>query len=361
MSPTGGAEARANPLQTMFERLMTTPGATQRRKHRAPTKKAKKVEKPQVVRADRPLAARLAEPEAARVELPPTTRPEEPQAVRAEVPKSTPAVKPKVARIEEPQKAPVEETQLAPSAATPIPRPRPDRVALAVDIDARVPLPRANPRPPATENSRRRAPETVASIARHPTAAESTVTPGMVGVGCEIPLAEVGVDAKPVAPFYKGACGISRPVSVSSFDEGKIKLTAKATVTCELAETIAKWLRDTVQPAATSSLGGSLTKLRVVGSYECRSRDHVAGARISEHAFGNAIDLAGFEVNGRWIEVGGSHPEAEQAFLDAIRRDACGPFKTVLGPGSDGYHADHFHLDSAKRRAAGPSRGLFCK
>jgi hypothetical protein len=64
----------------------------------------------------------------------------------------------------------------------------------------------------------------------------------------------------------------------------------------------------------------------------------------------------------RWIEVGDAGSTADdEAFLSAVRKSACGPFTTVLGPGSDGYHSGHLHLDLAKRLTSGPSRGLFCE
>lgn len=46
----------------------------------------------------------------------------------------------------------------------------------------------------------------------------------------------------------------------------------------------------------------------------------------------------------------GQEDRDHQAFLDAVRSAACGPFKTVLGPGTDADHATHFHFDMAARR-----------
>jgi len=42
---------------------------------------------------------------------------------------------------------------------------------------------------------------------------------------------------------------------------------------------------------------------------------------------------------------------SERTFLRGVRQAACGPFKTVLGPGADEFHTDHFHLDMARRRS----------
>lgn len=71
--------------------------------------------------------------------------------------------------------------------------------------------------------------------------------------------------------------------------------------------------------------GGRVTRLQVAASYACRTRDYVVGAKLSEHAFGNAIDISAFMVQGRWIEVGGAHDSPQQTFLDDIRAKACGP------------------------------------
>jgi hypothetical protein len=117
-----------------------------------------------------------------------------------------------------------------------------------------------------------------------------------------------------------------------------------------------------VQPEAREIFGGKVTGLRIAASYTCRSRNGVAGAKLSEHGKGNAIDLAAFNISGHgWVTVAGSHYGAEARFLREVRAAACNPFTTVLGPGSDSYHSDHFHLDLAKRRTAGPSKGLYCK
>jgi hypothetical protein len=151
------------------------------------------------------------------------------------------------------------------------------------------------------------------------------------------------------------------PASVTSFEKGIVKLPVKALISCQMALTTARWLHDTVQPAALTELNGPVNGLRIAASYDCRTRDRIEGEKLSEHAFGNALDLSAFRVNGRWIEVGGEHDVRAAAFLARIRSEACGPFKTVLGPGSDGYHADHLHLDMATRRTAGPSKGLYCK
>jgi hypothetical protein len=212
-------------------------------------------------------------------------------------------------------------------------------------FDALVPTPRERPDPP----------KKVAAfppLIKPPPAAMST---------CGAGLTMVGVTAEAMTPVADGGgCGIAAPVAVTSLEDGDVELTETAVIECRLAERLAGWLADDVQPAATAYLGGRVTGLRIAASYDCRNRNNLAATKLSEHAKGNAIDISAFRVNGEWIEVGRAS-SAGQRFLSTIRQAACGPFTTVLGPGSDSYHSDHFHLDQAKRRTAGPSKGLYCR
>ena len=145
--------------------------------------------------------------------------------------------------------------------------------------------------------------------------------------------------------------------------DGKIRIDGNATVDCAVAKTLARFVSDTVEPQAEEILKGSVTALSVLDAYTCRNRDGLASAKLSEHARGNAIDIGGFQINGkRWITIGdSSNGVPENTFIVAVRQKACGPFTTVLGPGADTYHAAHFHLDLIQRRTAGPSHGLYCR
>jgi hypothetical protein len=176
---------------------------------------------------------------------------------------------------------------------------------------------------------------------------------------CGRTLAALGIDAVPLAPIHDGACGVAAPAAIASLDGGAVTLTEKAIVNCAVAGALAAWMNDDVAPAAKKILGSEVTSLRISASYDCRSRNHVAGAQLSEHAFGNALDISGFMVAGLgWVEVGHTKSPAEADFMDAVRKDACGPFTTVLGPGQP-YHDEHLHLDLAKRGKNGQS--LYCK
>jgi hypothetical protein len=176
---------------------------------------------------------------------------------------------------------------------------------------------------------------------------------------CAIALAAFGLKATAAPGLGEGECRVAAPVTITNV--GEIALSPKALVDCATAATVAVWLRDTVAPKAEAIVGAKLTAIRVLDTYNCRTANNVKGANLSEHARGRAIDIGAFKVGDRWITVGGKDlAEADQKFLDAIRTSACGPFTTVLGPGSDAAHHDHFHLDLASRQTAGPSRGLYC-
>ncbi len=150
-------------------------------------------------------------------------------------------------------------------------------------------------------------------------------------------------------------CTLPYPIVVSSLGGG-IEVSPNAEMNCAMAEAAARFMQDVVSPAAKAELGTTLKGISQASSYVCRPRHGTR--KLSEHAFGNALDLAAFEMADKSsVEVEMTPPtDKEKRFLDAIRKAACGPFKTVLGPGSDADHALHFHLDLEPRR-----RGTFCQ
>jgi hypothetical protein len=158
-----------------------------------------------------------------------------------------------------------------------------------------------------------------------------------------------------------GACGITYPFKVSAFAEGTVGLTNRVTLGCPIIPQIDGWIRDTVQPAAELYFGTAVTDIRA-GTYSCRGRNNQPGAKISEHAFGNAIDIMSFKfADGREMSVerGWKGQPDEQDFLREVFVGACRHFTTVLAPGSDVYHYNHLHLDLARHDARGQRR--ICK
>lgn len=148
-----------------------------------------------------------------------------------------------------------------------------------------------------------------------------------------------------------GTCGMQQPLKVSAFSNGGIGLTSAATLSCPVVATTDKWLAEVVQPAAMNVLGAQVIELRA-GSYSCRAMNNgTATTRTSEHAFGNAVDVFSFRLNdNRVITVkdGWRGSPEEQNFLREVFVGACEHFSTVLGPGADPLHYDHFHIDLAR-------------
>ncbi len=146
-----------------------------------------------------------------------------------------------------------------------------------------------------------------------------------------------------------GSCGIDDAVRVTSV--AGVALSPKATMDCRTASALKTWVERGAIPVVGSE-GGGLSSLRVVSHYACRGRNNQAGARLSEHAFGRAIDIAGIRLrDGTEMTVlTGWNSADDGAQLRQMWRAACGPFKTVLGPEANRFHLDHFHFDTARNR-----------
>jgi hypothetical protein len=131
-------------------------------------------------------------------------------------------------------------------------------------------------------------------------------------------------------------------------DRTRVPLNPPATLRCEMAEALARWVRDEV-PVSLAKLGGALRSIENYNSYECRGRNRIFGAKTSEHGRGNAIDLRGLRLSdGRYVQF--TDRALSRDFRETVRGSACGRFTTVLGPGSDGHHEQHIHLDLTERR-----------
>lgn len=149
-----------------------------------------------------------------------------------------------------------------------------------------------------------------------------------------------------------GVCGMSKPFKVAALSHGFVTVEPQATLACPLIANLEGWFTETVQPAAAAWFGEPVIEVRQLSAYACRSMNGQPGASISEHAFGNALDIAIFKLeSGREVTVKegwGGRPE-EKGFLRQVHAAACERFSTVLGPGADAFHYDHFHLDLARR------------
>jgi hypothetical protein len=122
-------------------------------------------------------------------------------------------------------------------------------------------------------------------------------------------------------------------------------------MTCPLAANFAAWARYAVRPAAKQYLGSDVVRIETFGSYSCRNVGGGRSGKLSQHAFGNAVDVSAFVLqDGRRVSVlgGWRGPKSEQEFLRRLHQSACKRFGTVLGPDYNGAHANHFHFDMAQ-------------
>ncbi|MBR0697170.1 extensin family protein [Bradyrhizobium lablabi] len=141
---------------------------------------------------------------------------------------------------------------------------------------------------------------------------------------------------------------------------GPVAVKPTATLACPIVSALERWLADSVQPAAQRWFGARVVEIRQISAYSCRGMNGNPHAHISEHAFGNALDIAAFTLaDGRRITVkqGWRGMPEEQGFLRDIQGAACQQFNTVLAPGSNVYHYDHIHVDLMRRA----SRRVICQ
>lgn len=133
-----------------------------------------------------------------------------------------------------------------------------------------------------------------------------------------------------------------------------VEVKPAATLACPIVSALDRWFATAVQPAAHKWFGQPVAEIRQISAYSCRGMNGQPGARISEHAFGNALDIAAFVLaDGRRITVkdGWRGAPEEQGFLRDVQAAACDQFTTVLAPGSNAFHYDHIHVDLMRRES----------
>jgi hypothetical protein len=148
-----------------------------------------------------------------------------------------------------------------------------------------------------------------------------------------------------------GGCGGEDLVRLEAIvlpDKRKVSVKPAAVLRCTMASAIADWVRSDIVPLA-ASLGSTISDLDNFDSFECRGRNRVIGATLSEHGKANALDVRAIKLaNGQ--SIGLTDRTISRDVRERVLHSVCSRFSTVLGPGSDGYHEDHIHLDLAQRR-----------
>lgn len=207
-------------------------------------------------------------------------------------------------------------------------------IALALLVSACIPRGDGGERPVRPE----------APAAQTPRAEQATLQ-------CQIDLARDGVQfrALPDRTFENGCSAIG---SVQLTNVG-VPTTNLGAMTCPVARQYGRWLREVVRPAAREHLGSDLSRIETFGTYACRTVNSRPGARISEHGYANAVDIAAFVLaSGRRVTVEqgwNGEDERVRRFLRQVHRGGCDRFAVGLGPDSDRAHYNHLHFDMGPR------------
>lgn len=226
------------------------------------------------------------------------------------------------------------------SARIPLPKPRPEKAPKASDQAPDTPAPAADDKPsPSKPSPDKSSPEPA------PTA-EKQVS------ACRLALTDEIAVAPSIPDIHgPGACGGEDLVRLEAIvlpDKHKVTVQPAAVLRCTMASAIADWVRTDMEPLA-ASLGSTISALDNFDSFECRGRNRVSGATLSEHGKANALDVRAIKLaNGQ--SIGLTDRAVARDLRERVLHSVCSRFSTVLGPGSDGYHEDHIHLDLAQRR-----------
>ena len=222
----------------------------------------------------------------------------------------------------------------------------------AADLPDDPPIPQPAPRDAVETSEEKPAPEKAEEVEPDP----PPPAPDEAALAaCEAQLETLGTVFERQDPVDgPGICGLPASYAVDEIVRG-ISIAPTTQMRCRTVLATARWIDEVVIPAA-KVLGDDvrLTGIRQASTYVCRTRNSQPGAKISEHARGNAVDIRQFEFEGHDplpIQPQQRKGSPEEAFQKAVRAGACLHFTTVLGPGSDAFHDDHLHMDLARRRS----------
>lgn len=213
-------------------------------------------------------------------------------------------------------------------------------------------IPVPPPRPPDLADPRP-APAAPAKPARASSEKPSVDEPSSTGNSCHAELHRLGLvfDRAAPPPAANVGCGIEDPIRLRSLTQAAradavITFPDQPVVACRFAQVFASWIRDLVVPVVAGHLATEVKTVRTGPGFACRNQNRSPSGKLSAHATGIAIDIADLELaSGEAMTIRRTENKRHGAVLAAIRTAACGWFTTILGPGSDAYHADHIHLD----------------
>ena len=217
------------------------------------------------------------------------------------------------------------------SAAVPLPRSRPAEA------------PAAEPSQPAAE-AQQATPQTGKPV--------EPAAPAPQPSACRLALTDAIAIAPSIPDIHgAGGCGGEDLVRLEAIvlpDKRQVSVKPAAILRCTMASALADWIRTDIAPLA-ASLGSTISDLDNFDSFDCRGRNRIVGAKLSEHGRANALDVRALKLaSGRSISL--TDRTVPRELRETVLHSVCARFSTVLGPGSDWYHEDHIHLDLMERR-----------
>jgi hypothetical protein len=181
---------------------------------------------------------------------------------------------------------------------------------------------------------------------------EEKPTPGENMALCRDELSQLGTRFTiPEMSAADGKCKVPNPVQISRMatPAGDVRFPDGPILNCVFAKRFTQWVSDIAAPVVKEHTGEALVAIKTGPGYECRGRNGDSSAKISEHAFGNAIDITSFQLADKVslpVANVAKTTNVESKWLTALRLAGCGYFTTVLGPGANEAHATHYHFDS---------------
>lgn len=233
---------------------------------------------------------------------------------------------------------------VAPHVVAPLPKPRPAELNFDTKSQPGAPMIAPKPAPVVSPPPATKPPPPVAVVPTPPSATDQASA-------CLKALAATGTSFAPVPqPETSLACQVDTPVRLNSLATklGVVKLQDQPTVNCAFALKLSQFVDQTMQPLAQQSLSSAIVAMGTGPGFNCRGRNGDSSAKMSEHAIGDAVDIEYIKLaNKSQIQVKDALivQSPSFAFLRDLRASACTEFTTVLGPGANAAHAEHFHID----------------
>lgn len=262
----------------------------------------------------------------------------------APIPREKPAPAPEEASVAVPPAASHPEAPHAPAVhppAPPVPRARPPLLPSLPPAASTVVT---SPRVPELGAKARTSGAATASIAP-PDAASS----GPSTCVQSLRTAKVQFDVVP-ASFGEAACPLADPIRLHAVEtsSGTVTFPEGPVFSCRFAQKFSQWVSDTGAAVVLAQTSKRLQKMATGPGYQCRRRNGDSSAKMSEHAAGDAVDITSMTLDGgTTIQMAEAINPAATNYpvLRALRTTACGYFTTVLGPGANEAHREHYHFD----------------